>query len=86
MVDSDIINVDASRSLNNVVQNLSKGIVQIFPLSSSILECGIHNHLLYFGSLLVIDQSQVKGVLAHLCQDIIRMSKSISYSYPLEAC
>lgn len=52
--------------------------MRIVPVSSSFLEGAVEDDLLDGGSLLVIEEAHVVGVLAHLLEDGSRMGETVS--------
>ena len=81
VISGNVVNIDSSRTLDDVVKYFSKGVVHIIPKPGPILESCIHYELLYFRSLLIVNQAKIESELSHFSQNIEGMGKSVTDCY-----
>lgn len=74
----DVVHIDISCLLNNVIKNIVEWIVEISPGSNSILESSIHDHLFNLGSFLIINKTKIVSIFTDFRENEVRVSESIT--------
>ena len=86
MVLGDVVDVDLSCKVDYQVQGHVKGVVDSPPISHPLLVGSVQDDVLNHHSFLVVDKTQIKGILSSMLQYPHGMSEAITNRHSFQPC